>query len=116
MVKTANIDEFQYQLLLEAIDIVEANDYVGLLIDRAKIIIQTPIVSVNLADTFTLYTDVFAAINHLNKYRSLNRKLLINAEDDALHLAYDQYFNSRVRSGKLILKKLAALLLIEQEC
>lgn len=114
MVKNYDVDEFQYQILLEAIDIVEANDYVGLLLGRAKIFTQSSALVINCGAALTLYTEILAAVNDLSKYRSLNKKLSNAAQDGAVHLIYDRYFSSRIRSGKLILRKLSDLLPIEQ--
>lgn len=104
------MDEFQYKILLEAISIVEINDYVGLLIDRAKIIIKQSGTVTNTEITSNLYVEILGSIEELYKYRCLNRHLIKRADNRTSHLIYEHYFKSRIRSAKLALKKLSYII------
>lgn len=114
MVKSSKMDEFQHKILLEAISIIEINDYVGLLIDRAKIIIKRSGTVTNIEITVNLYFEILGSIDELYKYRCLNRKLIKRADNNTAHLVYEHYFKSRIRSAKAVLKKLSYILPIQQ--
>lgn len=46
-----------------------------MIIDRAKIIAKNPPAVINYDVTLTLYSEISEAINDLNNYRTLNKKL-----------------------------------------
>lgn len=103
-----DISSFREKILIDAIKLVEDNDYVGLLINNAKMVIQAEGRSFNRQTPMMLAIEITEALKELENYRILNLSLIeMNASADLCDYGhFERYFKSRIISGKRILSKL----------
>lgn len=108
--KHESMARFQDQILLRAILTVEENDYLGLLIEKAKMIISRGGLPFNNESANEILRDLLLTIDECKKYRKLNS--ILGPKVSAFHFLdfhqMDNYFKLRIRTAKLILRKLSA--------
>lgn len=106
MKKDILFEEFKRKILIEAILIVEENDYMGLLIEKAKIMIKNSGGTFNNEHPFGVFTELNKVLCQLIEYRKLNTALFIDNGLYPGYPKYDKYFKSRIRSAKYVITKL----------
>lgn len=108
MEKRESLEQFQREIFLEAIFVVEQNDYMGLLVNKAKLITDRNGESFNNETATDILAEIEQVLIKLVKYRKLNQMLYLNEHDvsSKLLMEYDKYFKSRITSAKLATNKL----------
>ena len=103
------INAFRERILIDAITVVEDNDYIGLLIAKAKAIIQENGTPHNRQTPSMLMMEMIEAIQELENYRLLNLSLkeMQGVFDYYDALYFERYFKSRIISAKRILLRLS---------
>lgn len=96
------IKAFRERLLIDAIMVIEDNDYVGLLIEKANVIIRENGFQYHRETPSMLMTEMIEAIRELENYRLLNLSLKdvqnVCAGYDSVY--FERYFKSRIISAK----------------
>ena len=107
-----SLQDFQRQVFLEAIFVVEQNDYMGLLVDKAKIILQENGRPFNNESAKDVLAEIEQVLIQLINYRKLNQ--MINRNQWEVYQQpqkdYDIYFKSRIISAKRASHKLVQFL------
>jgi hypothetical protein len=107
-----SLQDFQRQVFLEAIFVVEQNDYMGLLVDKAKIILQENGRPFNNESAKDVLAEIEQVLIQLINYRKLNQ--MINRKQWEVcqqpQKDYDKYFKSRIILAKRASHKLVQFL------
>lgn len=104
------IEAFQRKILLEAIQVVEENDYTGLLISKGKAITASVGSTFNNETPLEVFDELCNVIDEMLKYRKLNTLLALTEAPHSRYLQYDSYFKSRIRSARIVQGKLRSFL------
>jgi len=102
------IKTFREKILRNAIIVVEDNDYLGLLIEKAKVVVKSGGEPYNTQTPDMLVTEITEALREFESYRILNLATgSVIVQDELYDYRYfERYFKSRTIAGKKVLSKL----------
>ena len=93
---------FREKILRNAIIVVEDNDYLGLLIEKAKVVVKSGGEPFNTQTSNMLVTEITEALREFESYRILNLATgSVIVQDELYDYRYfERYFKSRTIAGK----------------
>ena len=102
------IKTFREKILRNAIIVVEDNDYLGLLIEKAKVVVKSGGEPFNTQTSNMLVTEITEALREFESYRILNLATgSVIVQDELYDYRYfERYFKARTIAGKKVLSKL----------